>query len=113
MQQQAVVSAFPGKQRLPANQTTAPLPPLNTHPTLLAHQHHVGIMSHPWFQAGLPKDALAMNSRFLALPRACPQTEEDIWRVIKTARKLVHSVGHLQESVGLLPSFSPCSKAAA
>jgi hypothetical protein len=66
-----------------------------------------GIMNHPWFLTALPREALAMNSRFLAAPRACSQSEEDIWRVIRTVRRHAHAVDSLQGSVLLAPSLSP------
>jgi len=46
-----------------------------------------GILAHPWFQTGLPQDALNMNQGFLRQPRACSQSEEDIWRIVRKARE--------------------------
>lgn len=64
----------------------------------------VGILNHPWFQVGLPKEATAMNANFLRMPRACSQSEEDIWRVIKKAREQVQV--EMQEcSMGGMPAF--------
>lgn len=46
---------------------------------------HTGILAHPWFSLGLPQGAMAMNESFLRMPRACTQSEEEIWRLIRHA----------------------------
>lgn len=49
---------------------------------------HTGILAHPWFALGLPQGAMAMNESFLRMPRACTQSEEEIWRLIRHASAL-------------------------
>lgn len=52
-----------------------------------------------------------MNANFLRLPRACSQSEEDIWRVIKKAREQVQV--ELQECMmGGAAGSSACPAAA-
>jgi hypothetical protein len=86
----------------PSPQAHCPMRVFASVPTWLP----AGILNHPWFLTGLPKDALAMNSRFLTAPRACSQTEEDIWRVIRTMRRHLHPSEDMEDSVLIVPSLS-------
>ncbi len=46
-----------------------------------------GIMSHPWFLADLPADALNMNDRYLASSKPCAQSEAEIRAVVREAMR--------------------------
>lgn len=42
-------------------------------------KHHA---QDPWFAVELPPNALAMNDKYVALPPACEQSEEEILDVV-------------------------------
>jgi len=71
-----------------------------------------GILAHPWFQTGLPAEALTMNQGFLRQPRACMQSEEDIWKIVRKAREAAAGYS-LDDCLATLSAAASVSKVAA